>query len=83
MIGLRFLHPTQHTDFLPSQSHGLVVSTEDTIPNTTEAETGTKWQKTKLASEECLNQQLILRTAHICVHITVHNCHTQYSTEQF
>jgi len=24
-----------------------------------------------------------LRTAHVCVHIIVHNCRTQYSTEQF
>jgi len=24
-----------------------------------------------------------LRTVHTCVHITVHNCRTQYSTEQF
>jgi len=30
-----------------------------------------------------LNQPSTLRSAHMCVHITVHNCHTQISTEQF
>jgi len=29
-----------------------------------------------------LNQHLSLRTAQVCVHITVHNCRTQHSTEQ-
>jgi len=24
-----------------------------------------------------------LRTAHICMHIIVHNCHTQHSRDQF
>jgi len=26
---------------------------------------------------------LKIKTAHMCVHIIVHNCSTQYSTEQF
>jgi len=30
-----------------------------------------------------LNQQLTVRTAHMSVHITVYNCHTRHSTEQF
>ena len=25
----------------------------------------------------------IFMTAHVCVHITVHNCHMQHSTEKF
>jgi len=29
------------------------------------------------------NQHSSLRTAHMCVRITVYNCHTQHSTEQF
>jgi len=28
-------------------------------------------------------KQLIVRTTHKCVHITVYNCITEYSTEQF
>jgi len=38
---------------------------------------------TNLKENPKLNQQSTLRTAQVCVHITVHNCHTQYSTEQF
>jgi len=30
-----------------------------------------------------LNQHLSLRTACMCVHTIVNNCHTQHSTEQF
>jgi len=30
-----------------------------------------------------LSQQSTLRTAHTCLHITVYNCRTQHSTEQF
>jgi len=40
-----------------------------------------KHTKSKPKSKENLNQQL--RTANTCVHITVHNCDTQHSTEQF
>ena len=29
-----------------------------------------------------LNKQLPLRTAHVCVHVILHNCRTQHSTEQ-
>jgi len=38
-------------------------------------------QKQQAKSEENLNvnQQSTLRTARMCVRITVHNCHTQYS----
>ena len=43
--------------------------------------------KSKHKAKEILNQQSSLRSAHVCVcecvHITVHNCHTQYSTQQF
>jgi len=39
--------------------------------------------ESKPKSKENPNQQPTLRTAHMCVHITVYNCHTQYTTEQF
>jgi len=31
----------------------------------------------------CLNQQSTVKTAHVCVHMIVHNCSTQYGTEKF
>jgi len=41
------------------------------------AENVQKW------TEQTQNQQLPLKTAQVCMHITVHNCDTQHSTEQF
>jgi len=42
----------------------------------------TKRQKEN-ESKGNLNQQSTLRTPRTCARITVHNCRTQYSTEQF
>jgi len=67
---------------------------EETKSNTTKASnTGIKWskltQKTQMLNlnkqkrNPSLNQHENLRTVHMCVHIIVHNCRTQYSTEQF
>jgi len=36
---------------------------------------------TKSEPEPKLHKQLTVRTAYKCVRITVHNCHTQYSTD--
>jgi len=45
--------------------------TEETKPNTIKANnTGIKWQKTHKSKP--------ISTAHMCTHITVHNCRTQY-----
>jgi len=70
--------------FLPT-NHWL--NTEGTKPKTTrkqcENKTALVISETK-ATERLnlnINQQSTVRTAHMCVHITVHNCSTQYSTE--
>ena len=39
-------------------------------------------QKNKLKFNENLNERSALRTAHVYVRITVHNCRTQYIVEQ-
>jgi len=39
--------------------------------------------KSKSKSKENENQQSTLRTAHMCVRITVYNCPKQHTTEQF
>jgi len=72
-------------DVLPST--GLVL--KKTKHNTTKANnTATQWHILKHTEKNIkgnLNQnlnKLTVRTAQKCVHITVHNCSTQYSTEQ-
>jgi len=44
-----------------------------------------KHTKSKPKSKENLNlkQQSAVRTVHTCMHITMHNCHTQYNRQQF
>jgi len=42
-----------------------------------------KHTKSKSKSKENLNQEASVRIAHTYAHIIVHNCCTQYSTEQF
>jgi len=63
------------------------LGTEETKPNTTKGNnTGTNGEETKRKpkSKKATSKPTVtLTTARMCVHITVHNCRTQYSTEQF
>jgi len=69
-------HPTGHhsiwTNQCPPPSSPHIFYRLDALPTT---------QPT--ASKHWRQQHWSLRNAHISMHITVHNCHTQHSTEQF
>ena len=64
----------------------VCLSNEEPKSNTTKTNnTGTRWhtnRKSKNISKENLNQQSTLRTAHMCVRITVHNCRKLHNTAQ-
>jgi len=40
-------------------------------------------KRTKCKRKPKANQQLTVRTVHTYVHIIVHHCHIQHSTEEF
>jgi len=82
---VKVLFPPRHNighfgDVLQSQSLGLVLKKLNlTQHKQTTQQNGKNTQKANLN----LNQQSTLQTAYTRVHIIVHNCQTQHSTEQF
>jgi len=42
-----------------------------------------KLNKCTMAKPKPKTNIMTVTTAHMCLRITVHNCHTQHSTEQF
>ena len=71
-------------DFLPSRSIGLVLKKLNlTQQQQTWKQSGQKHRKSKAKSKANIDQQPALMTVHMCVHIVVHNCHTQRSKDQF
>jgi len=83
---VKVLHPIRlkighFRDILPSQSLGFVQKklNQTQQKQTTQEQNGKNIQKTNLN----LNQWSTLRTVHVCMQIIVHNCRTQYHTEQF
>jgi len=73
------LHKTGHFgDVIPSQSLGAVLKKLNLRQQkqTTQEENSLRFTKNKLKPKTTL----ILRTAHMCLHIVVYNCRTQHNT---
>jgi len=82
-------HKIGHFGDIPSsQSFGLVwkklnITQQKETTKEQNGKTYKSWQKHTQKAILNLNQQSTARIAHTCVHMTVYNCSTQDSTEQF